>query len=128
MSRDIALHGALAAVLALAGCAALRPLPISEVARGHEVARRDCSVCHAVEPGGVSPRSRAPAFGSLEMRHTSGLEGRVAQLARLGHYGMPPLKLSPAEARDVTTYIQSLGALSPSGDATARSNSSAKGR
>jgi mono/diheme cytochrome c family protein len=51
----------------------------------------------------------APAFASLEMRHTAGLDGRVAELARLGHYDMPPLKLSPADAHDVTAYIQSLG-------------------
>lgn len=105
MSRNLVL----AAMLALAGCADLRPVSDPATVRGHAVARRDCAVCHAVEPGGVSPRPAAPAFGSTEMRHTSGLEGRVATLARWGHYGMPPLKLSPADAGDLTAYIQSLG-------------------
>jgi cytochrome c len=107
--RDFMAPLALAAAVALGGCAGLRPTPDTAMARGHAVARRDCAACHAVEPGGVSPRPAAPAFGSLEMRHTAGLEGRVAELARLGHYDMPPLRLSAAEARDVTAYIQSLG-------------------
>lgn len=107
--RDFKLRAVLAAALALSGCADLRPVSDPATARGRTVAQRDCAACHAVEPGGVSPRPQAPAFGSTEMRHTTGLEGRVAELARLGHYGMPPLKLSPADARDVTAYIQSLG-------------------
>jgi mono/diheme cytochrome c family protein len=43
------------------------------------------------------------------MRHTAGLEGRVADLTRLGHYGMPPVKLSPQQVRDIVAYIESLG-------------------
>jgi mono/diheme cytochrome c family protein len=102
----------LSLVFALGGCA-LAPEPRrtpTAAERGHEVARRACAGCHAVEPGGVSPRPRAPAFGSLEMRHTAGLEGRVADLTRLGHYSMPPLRLSPQEVSDLVAYIESLEA------------------
>jgi cytochrome c len=108
LSRAFLLQGGLGAALALGGCAILQP-PSDQVARGHAVARRDCAACHAVEPGGVSARPRAAAFDSLEMRHTAGLDGRVADLARRGHYGMPPVKLSLGDARDVAAYIQSLG-------------------
>jgi cytochrome c len=101
---------ALAAALALGGCAMLHGPPVTPAARGHAVAQRECAGCHAVEATGASPRPAAPAFASLEMQHTAGLDGRVAELARLGHYEMPPLKLSPGEARDVAAYIQSLGA------------------
>jgi len=98
--------------LALGGCAILdvqrqgAPTP-SE--RGHAVARRLCAACHAVEPGGVSPRPQAVGFASREMQHMAGLEGRVAALARQGHYGMPPVALSAGQADDIVAYIGSLG-------------------
>jgi mono/diheme cytochrome c family protein len=105
-------RGAFAAawLTALSACAATSArdhLP-SPAARGHEVARRACSACHAVEATGVSPKAGAPAFASLEMRHTASLESRVADLTRLGHYDMPPLKLRPDEVRDLVSYIASL--------------------
>lgn len=100
---------ALAAALALAGCATGPKAPADQAAeRGHAIARQACAACHATEPGGASPRASAPAFGSLEMRHTAGLEGRLADLARQGHYGMPPVKLDAGEVRDLLAYIESL--------------------
>jgi mono/diheme cytochrome c family protein len=97
-------------VLALSACAmvGLQSKPPTAAERGHVVAQRLCAACHAVEPGGASPSAKAPAFGSVEMRHTAGLEGRVADLTRLGHYGMPPVALSPQEVSDVTAYIEGL--------------------
>lgn len=110
MSDQVLRYGAFAiAALALAGCASRQVQPPSTVQRGHAVAQRACAACHAVEPGRNSPATKAPAFGSLEMRHTAGLEGRVADLARSGHYGMPPQALTPEEARDIVAYIESLG-------------------
>jgi mono/diheme cytochrome c family protein len=47
------------------------------------------------------------------MQHTAGLEGRVAELTRTGHYEMPPVRLSPGEVADVTAYIESLSAPAP---------------
>lgn len=97
------------AALVLAGCAGHHAQPASPAQRGHAVAQRACAACHAVEPGRDSPNPKAAAFGSLEMRHVAGLEGRVADLARTGHYAMPPQALTPDEARDVVAYIESLG-------------------
>ena len=100
-----------AAALALGGCALLDPArgPPTPAERGHAVAQRACAACHAIEPGGVSPRPPAPAFGGSEMRHTAGIENRVADLTRLGHYGMPPVKLTPAEVADLVAYIETAG-------------------
>lgn len=101
--------GAIAfAALLLAGCAGHHAQPPSPAQRGHALAQRACAACHAVEPGRDSPDPKAAAFGSLEMRHVAGLEGRVAELARAGHYAMPPQALTPDEARDVVAYIESL--------------------
>lgn len=102
---------AVGSLLMLGACAALgvrlhHALPTA-AERGHAVARRACAACHAVEAAGVSPVPKAPAFPSVEMRHTASLESRVADLTRLGHYGMPPVKLTPDDVRDVVTYIAS---------------------
>lgn len=103
---------ALGLSLALSGCALIEaqrqaaPIPAE---RGRELSVRLCAACHAVEPGGVSPRPRAVAFASREMQHMAGLEGRVAALTRQGHYGMPPIALSAQQADDIVAYIGSLG-------------------
>jgi mono/diheme cytochrome c family protein len=101
----VALLGALGACAVLGGHGRQPP---SAAERGHETARRACSACHAVEAKGESPRAKAPAFASVEMRHTASLQDRVAELTSRGHYGMPPLKLSPDEVRDLVSYIASL--------------------
>lgn len=108
------LHGVFAAglLLPLAACAGLggrfHHTPPTSAQRGHEVARRACAACHSVEASGVSPRPAAPAFASVEMRHTASLESRVADLTHLGHYGMPPVNLTPVEVHDLISYIASL--------------------
>ncbi len=99
--------------VALGACAAVglgRRAPPTPASRGHAVAVRACAACHAVEPGGTSRSAKAPAFGSLEMRHTAPLDNRVAELTRVGHYAMPPISLSSEEVRDLVAYIESLPA------------------
>jgi len=104
----------LIAAVALSGCAGLRPpAPPTVAERGRAVAQAACSACHAVAPGASSPRARAPTFASVEMAHTAGLEGRVSELTRTGHYEMPPVKLTPGQVADVVAYIESLSAPKP---------------
>lgn len=90
--------------------AVARSKPPGPVERGHAVARRVCAGCHAIEDGQESANPRAPGFATREMRHTAGLAGRVADLTRAGHYGMPPLNLTPQDVSDVVAYIESLTA------------------
>ena len=82
--------------------------PPTSAERGHQVARVSCASCHAVEARTDSPVVRAPAFASREMQHTAGLAGRMADLTRRGHYGMPPVALSPEQVADLLAYIESL--------------------
>ncbi len=102
----------LALTLLACGCAAVgaptQARGDASSLRGRAVAHRLCAACHAVEPGAESPQTTAPPFDSLEMRHTASLEGRLEELTRRGHYGMPPLKLRPDEVRDLVDYIASL--------------------
>lgn len=93
------------------GAALGRPKADPTIARGHDTALRTCAACHAVEKAGgesPSPVPRAVPFASLEMRHTVGLEGRLADLTRQGHYDMPPVALSAGELADLRVYIESL--------------------
>ena len=76
--------------------------------RGHVLAERICGACHAVARDQTSRDPKAPAFASVEMQHTAGLEGRLNDLTRLGHKGMPPLTLKAAEVQDLLAYIDSL--------------------
>ncbi len=95
----------------LSACAAgQRPASMQDraAARGHQVARQACAACHSVERTGVSPMARAPAFASLEMRHTASLRNRVQDLTSKGHYDMPPIPLRPDEVSDIVSYIASL--------------------
>lgn len=105
---------ALGPAVALSGCASLTASSLATpTARGEAVAARVCAACHALGAGGDSANPRAPAFASLEMQHTAGLPGRVADLTRTGHYGMPPVALTPQEVTDVAAYIESLGGSRP---------------
>jgi hypothetical protein len=110
-ARSVGALVAVCSLLMLGACAALggrlHHAPPTAAERGHAVARRACAACHAIEAAGVSPAPKAPAFASVEMRHTASLESRVADLTRLGHYGMPPVKLSPDEVRELVAYIAS---------------------
>jgi len=109
--RTICAIGCLGLGFALAACAGMKavsdPATIT-VQRGKRVAEQRCAAGHSVAPGAPSPIARAPAFASLEMRHTSGLDGRVADLTWRGHYDMPPINLDPDEVNAIVAYIQSL--------------------
>ena len=104
---------ALLLAASLAACASTRSKDADPAFRGRRVAEAACSACHAVKPGDASAAPRAPAFATLEMRHTAGIEGRVAGLARSGHYGMPPVQLDPGQAADLVAYIESLAKPAP---------------
>jgi len=78
------------------------------VGRGRDFARSACASCHAVERDRTSPTPRAPPFGSREMQHVAGLQGRLSELTARGHYGMPPQALTDQQVRDLLAYIESL--------------------
>ena len=77
--------------------------------RGHLVAARDCARCHAIEPAGVSPRPTAPPFRDIRRRYNEiSLQREFDAIRDVGHYEMPPTPISPADARDLAAYIESL--------------------
>jgi cytochrome c len=96
--------------LALSACATLDTRKRDDpVKRGLQIAQRACATCHAIEAGDATSRARRAApFASLEMRHTVGLEGRLAVLTSKGHYSMAPVVLTVGELADLRAYIESL--------------------
>ena len=96
--------------LGLSACATSDARMLDEpVARGLHIAQRACATCHAIEAGDATSRARRAApFASLEMRHTVGLEGRLAVLTSKGHYSMAPVALTIGELADLRAYIESL--------------------
>lgn len=101
---------------ALSGCAATsEPAPQAvgasgaAVERGQILATRECSRCHAVGDVGDSLNMTAPSFRTLRLRHTSlSLERRLDEIAKGGHYEMPPLKLQASEVADLAAYLEAL--------------------
>jgi len=84
--------------------------PSGAVERGRLFAARECAGCHALGPVGDSPRAAAPPFRDVRIRYNEiSFQRRMAEIAEGGHYEMPPLRVEPADAGDVSAYIESLG-------------------
>jgi mono/diheme cytochrome c family protein len=91
----------------LAGPAAAQP---GGAQRGHELARRLCVDCHAVEPRPAGPaRADVPSFAAIAGRPGVTPE-RLAGAIIIPHPAMPGVQLTIAEIRDVVAYILSLKA------------------
>jgi mono/diheme cytochrome c family protein len=80
-----------------------------DLARGLDVADRNCSLCHAVTPKGESPHPRAPTFRSLSARYPlDALSEALAEGIVVGHKGMPQIQLEPQQIRDLIAYMESI--------------------
>lgn len=81
----------------------------AQIARGHDLARANCSSCHAVERDGASPSRRAPPFRTISGRYVElTLHRRLVEIAETGHYDMPPMPARSDEVGDLVAYINSL--------------------
>lgn len=77
--------------------------------RGHDLARRQCSTCHAIDLTGESRWPSAPPFRDIRVRYNGiSFERRMREIAERGHYEMTPLSVDPADVRDLSAYIESL--------------------
>jgi mono/diheme cytochrome c family protein len=116
MAAGIRVVAGLAPALAvlLSGCSVAEGLRVgfptaSRIGRGESVARNVCAACHAVRPGQASARSGAPTFMTISRRYTPrGLDRELDAIAEVGHYGMPVIRITPNDQRDLITYIASL--------------------
>ena len=78
-------------------------------ARGAEIAQARCSSCHAVALESASPVKIAPLFRVLARLYSAeDLETKLLNIARHGHFEMPPVQLREDEIADVAAYIAGL--------------------
>lgn len=100
------------AFVALAGCAS-EPVQVAESSegpsrsRGHALAERLCSSCHAIGAVGASPNEEAPAFRRLGERYPPGaLAEAFAEGIVVGHPAMPQFELEADEIDDLIAYLE----------------------
>jgi mono/diheme cytochrome c family protein len=97
---------ALAAVAALGGAQAMAQ-EVGDVARGRQVAVRECGECHGVAPGLASANVNAPNF--TRVADTPGMTAiALAAFFQTAHRTMPSITLPADDTRDVIAYILSL--------------------
>lgn len=97
--------GAMAATMLL-GLVAVAPAQAQVAERGHQIAERWCSSCHAVDRGQTS-RTPAPSFPDIAKRHGDERKWVRAWLMA-SHPSMPDMNLSRLEIADVVAYLESL--------------------
>jgi mono/diheme cytochrome c family protein len=87
--------------------AAPDPAADPAVARGLAFAQETCAGCHAVTPGAASPNPAAPRFDTIAR-----MPGMTTMALNVwlysAHPTMPNIAVTPAEARDLSAYLQSL--------------------
>lgn len=104
MSRPILAVLSIAA-MAAAGAAQAQP----SAARGLEIVRKNCSMCHAIGDKGDSPNAQAPRFRELGQRYPiDDLQEALAEGILTGHPAMPQFRFSPAEVDDIIAYLKSI--------------------
>jgi mono/diheme cytochrome c family protein len=81
------------------------------IARGHAIAKYNCSHCHAIGRTDASRDLRAPPLRALSRKYPlSGLEESLAEGIMVGHEGlqMQHYQLSPAQIEALLTYMASI--------------------
>jgi cytochrome c len=77
--------------------------------RGHELAQKDCAMCHAIGREGDSANAMAPPFRELHKRYpVDNLAEALAEGILTGHPQMPEFRLSPREIDDLIAYLKTL--------------------
>jgi mono/diheme cytochrome c family protein len=109
---------ALAALVALAGCAADGPQGGAAAApppsgltgsadRGAVLVRLKCAGCHAVERSGDSPMAAAPPFRNMGVLYpVADLQEAFAEGLVTAHPAMPAFEFEPQEIADVIAYLE----------------------
>ncbi len=115
------LIGLAALAIGIAGCAELRNdlrLGFAETARierGKAHFHSVCVACHG-EGSQPSPNRIAPRVEMIAQRYSpQGLARELEAIADVGHYGMPTVRTTPAERRDLVAFISSLQSPSAAG-------------
>ena len=92
--------------------------------RGHAIARKYCSRCHAVERDArKSPVADAPPFSTLASKWPlEDIEEALAEGIMVGHEGvqMPEIELDPPEIDDFIAYLRTIQVAKPKSSSQAQ--------
>lgn len=81
----------------------------SDLARGEDLVRTECSQCHAIGSTDSSPHPDAPAFRSLSQRYRiEDLAEALAEGISTGHPDMPEFVASPDQIDAIIAYIETI--------------------
>lgn len=81
------------------------------VARGHAIARANCSRCHALGAKDESPNAAAPPFRTLNRKYPlRDLEEALAEGIVVGHgeTNMPRFQFSPPQIEALLAYLATI--------------------
>ena len=95
-----------AGVIALSACASA---PSRTLDWGHQLARANCAVCHAVEADDASRNAFAPPFRDLRKTYDlASIEQTFARGQINDHPPMPSFAVRPDDIRALMDYIKSV--------------------
>ncbi len=78
----------------------------AQVERGFNLARANCTPCHAIGPNGDSPNTMAPRFRDLSRREPGvAMDDIFAKALLVGHPDMPSFGMRGSERDDILAYI-----------------------
>jgi mono/diheme cytochrome c family protein len=76
---------------------------------GRQIAVTQCASCHAIIPGGKSPRAEAPPFDTVLSRYRADvLEEDLINGIHLGHADMPAFEFNPQGVDALIAYLKSI--------------------
>jgi mono/diheme cytochrome c family protein len=85
-----------------------QPTSPADAGRGHELAARLCTNCHAIDRETSGPiRADVPSFPTIANRPGANAEHLAGRII-VPHPAMPGVPLTRAEIRDIVAYIVSL--------------------
>jgi cytochrome c len=77
--------------------------------RGRQLARQNCSVCHAIDRASPSRLTLAPPFRDLHRRYpVDDLAEALAEGISTGHPTMPEFRFDPGQIDDFITFLKTL--------------------
>lgn len=110
--RYAAIAASLVFGIAVLSAGAARSDDKGDPKRGHEIARKYCSPCHAIEKGAhKSPVADAPPFPTFSSKWPlEDIEEALAEGIMVGHEGvqMPEFQLDPPAIADLIAYLRTI--------------------
>jgi len=83
----------------------------SPAAIGHEILRKNCARCHAIDATGSSPLAKAPPFREVVTRYPpESLGEALVEGIVTGHNEMPEFVFEADQAAEIIAYLDSLKA------------------